>query len=93
MGNDLTIDSLNKVKTERQLKLSSSLGWCEHAYIKQLAETAEKIEREINNTKTKIMNLSLDMLQIQCNKNVTNFVFLENKVIPENHSRFTCSDN
>lgn len=73
---------------ECQLKSSSSFGSCEQTYIKQLAETAEKIEREINNTKTKIMNLmnlSLYMLQIQCNKNVTNFVFLGSKIIPEKH--------
>lgn len=96
VGNDLTIDNQNKVKMECQLKSSSSFGSCEQTYIKQLAETAEKIEQEINNTKTKIMNLmnlSLYMIQIQCNKNVTNFVFLGSKVIPEKHSRFTCSDN
>lgn len=96
VGNDLTIDNQNKVKMECQLKSSSSFGSCEQTNIKQLAETAEKIERQINNTKTKIMNLmnlSLYMLQIQCNKNVTNFVFLGSKIIPEKHSRITCSDN
>lgn len=49
VGNDLTIDNQNKVKMECQLKSSSSFGSCEQTYIKQLAETAEKIERQINN--------------------------------------------